>query len=59
MSSAKVDGKEYFLYEYKKGLNQDENEKLSNFLSKLETGLKDEGGMEGVIEICKGWKKEC
>ncbi|CAD8181746.1 unnamed protein product [Paramecium pentaurelia] len=59
VSSAKVDGKEYYLYEYKKELNKDENDKLNQFLQKLEIGLKGEEGMEGVMSICKGWKKEC
>lgn len=32
VTSAKVDGKEYFLHEYKKPLNNEESTKLGDFL---------------------------
>lgn len=59
VTSAKVDGKEYFLHEYKKPLNNEETTKLGDFLLKVEKGLGDEDGMDGVVQILKGWRKEC
>jgi hypothetical protein len=52
-----VNDQKIVIFEYKKDLNTEEKSKLNDFLLKAEEGLKDEG-LDGVIQICKGWRNE-
>jgi hypothetical protein len=47
-----------YVFEYKKNLDNQDSVRLEEFLLKMENGLKGEGGLEGVVNICKGWRSE-